>query len=57
MRLRGIQEADLYINRIPCLNEATKSGCELMLERMLPENATLTVHGPHGFVKTYVGRH
>jgi SCP1.201-like deaminase len=57
MRLNGIREAELYLNRIPCLNPASASNsCELMLERMLPEGAKLTVHGPHGFVKTYVGR-
>jgi SCP1.201-like deaminase len=54
MRLEGIQDATLYINRIPCTDERPP-GCHFMLERMLPEGATLTVHGPDNFKWTYHG--
>jgi hypothetical protein len=53
MREKNLTEADLYINRIPCGDDLT--GCEQMLPRMLPPGARLTVHGPDGFLKTYVG--
>ena len=52
MRMEGLSEATLYINRIPC---ASVNGCNAMLPRMLPEGARLTVHGPDDFVRTYVG--
>jgi hypothetical protein len=54
MRLEGIQKATLYINRIPCSN-AKAPGCHLLLPRMLPEGAQLTVHGPDGFKWVYRG--
>ena len=52
MRQQGVDEATLYINRIPCPGRA---GCDAMLPRMLPAGAHLKVIGPDGFVKTYVG--
>lgn len=52
MRQQGLQEATLYINRVPCPG---KTGCEAMLPRMLPEGARLRVVGPKGFEKVYVG--
>jgi SCP1.201-like deaminase len=54
MRLEGIKEATLYINRIPCTDKVPP-GCHFMLERMLPEGAKLTVHGPDNFKWTYHG--
>jgi SCP1.201-like deaminase len=54
MRLERIKDATLYINRIPCA-DARPPGCHLMLPRMLPEGATLTVHGPDGFKWVYRG--
>jgi hypothetical protein len=54
MRTKGIKEATLYINRIPC-SDMRPPGCHLMLERMLPEGAKLTVHGPDGFKWVYRG--
>ncbi len=41
MRERGIQNADLYINNVPCEGIM---GCNQMLPHMLPEGAELTVH-------------
>jgi hypothetical protein len=54
MRLEGVQQATLYINRIPCA-DARPPGCHLMLPRMLPEGAELTVFGPDGFKWVYRG--
>ena len=54
MRMNGLKEATLYINRIPC-SDARPPGCHLMLGRMLPEGAKLTVHGPDGFKWVYRG--
>jgi hypothetical protein len=53
MRQQGIDEATLYINRIPCPG---KTGCDAMLSRMLPPGARLHVRGPDGFRHTYTGR-
>jgi hypothetical protein len=55
MRLNGLKEATLYINRIPCQDVGRSPGCHFMLERMLPEGAKLTVHGPDGFKWVYRG--
>jgi hypothetical protein len=55
MRMKGIKEAELWINRIPCARDKPPQGCHLMLERMLPEGSTLTVHGPDGFKWVYRG--
>lgn len=52
MRQQGLQEATLYINRIPCPGN---TGCDAMLPRMLPEGARLRVIGPGGFERIYVG--
>jgi hypothetical protein len=54
MRLQRVNKATLYINRIPCA-DAKPPGCHLMLPRMLPEGAELTVHGPDGFKWVYRG--
>jgi RHS repeat-associated protein len=51
MRERGVTEATLYINRIPC---SGRTGCDAMLPRMLPTGSKLTVIGPDGYIKTYI---
>jgi RHS repeat-associated protein len=52
MRQTGAINGTLYINNQPCLGPR---GCDSMLPRMLPEDATLRVVGPNGFDKTYTG--
>jgi RHS repeat-associated protein len=52
MRQQGLNEATLYINRVPCPGVR---GCDAMLERMLPEGATLHVYGPNGYYKPFKG--
>jgi hypothetical protein len=52
MRQQALEDATLYINRIPC---AGTTGCDAMLPRMLPEGASLRIIGPNGFDKVYVG--
>lgn len=47
-----ISEATLYVNRQPCPGPR---GCADNLPAMLPENATLTVYAPKGWVKVYHG--
>ena len=51
MREKGVNEATLYINRIPCPG---KTGCDAMLPRMLPPGSKLTIIGPDGYIKTYI---
>lgn len=53
MRRSHISEAILVINNRPCPG---MMGCDSLLPRLLPANATLTVYGTEGFVKTYDGR-
>ena len=52
MRQQGLQEATLYINRVPC---SGSNGCGAMLSRMLPEGARLRVIGPNGYDQVFVG--
>ncbi|MCW2986565.1 MAG: repeat protein, partial [Conexibacter sp.] len=52
VRQQGLDEATLYINRVPCPGVR---GCDAMLPRMLPRGARLHVYGPNGFRKTYTG--
>jgi hypothetical protein len=52
MRIEGIDSATLYINQTPCPGV---TGCNAMLERMLPEGATLLVIAPGGFQQRYTG--
>jgi len=52
MRQRGISEAELFINKVPC---GGVRGCGAMLPRMLPEGAKLRVRGPNGYDKTFIG--
>jgi hypothetical protein len=56
MREKGLKEATLYINRIPCATNNLRSpGCFDNLPKMLPEGARLRVIGPDGFDHTFVG--
>jgi hypothetical protein len=56
MRREGIQEATLYINRVPCpTNNPLSPGCFDNLPKMLPENARLRVIGPEDFDRTFTG--
>lgn len=52
MRLRGLTEAVLYVNNVPCKGPLS---CDRLLPRMLPPNAKLTLFGPNGFTKVYSG--
>jgi RHS repeat-associated protein len=52
MRLEGLEDATLYINRAPCL---VKPGCANNLRHMLPEGAVLRVIGPDGYYREFVG--
>lgn len=52
MRLRGIEEATLYINRVPCPG---RNGCENLLPRMVPPGGKLTIYGPDGYVRVVYG--
>jgi hypothetical protein len=54
MRLEGLEEAVLFINRIPCTTPRPP-GCMAMLERMLPEGGVLHVYGPEAFYHRFVG--
>jgi RHS repeat-associated protein len=40
MRIDGLDDATLYINRMPC---TAANGCKAMLTRMVPTGATLTI--------------
>ena len=56
MRREGLQEATLYINRIPCPTKDPRSlGCFDALPHMLPKNARLRVIGPNGFDQVFTG--
>jgi hypothetical protein len=52
MRVEGVMEATLEINRIPC---GVGPGCANNLPHMLPEGATLRVVGPGGYDRTFIG--
>lgn len=53
MRQGRIRSACLVVNNEPC---AGPLGCRVLLPRLLPPNAQLTVYGPNGFQATYRGR-
>ena len=56
MRKEGLQEATLYINKVPCPTKDIRSlGCADALEHMLPESAQLRVIGPNGYNKLFTG--
>jgi hypothetical protein len=48
VRQQRLDEATLYINRVPCPGVR---GCDAML----PRGARLHVYGPNGFRKRYTG--
>ncbi|XVS62333.1 DddA-like double-stranded DNA deaminase toxin [Actinosynnema sp. CA-299493] len=52
MRNHGVRSATLLINNTPCRGPL---GCDELVPVLLPEGATLTVHGANGFTKTYAG--
>ena len=54
MRITGTMEADLEINRIPCI-DGKGGGCDGLLPKMLPEGAKLRIYGPGGYYNEYVG--
>jgi hypothetical protein len=56
MRQNGIDSATLYINRVPCPTLSPNSpGCADMLPRMLPPGAKLSVYGPGGYIRHFIG--
>lgn len=52
MREKGITEATVVINNVPCEGPAS---CDSLLGVVLPEGSSMTVHGTGGFKKTYRG--
>jgi hypothetical protein len=50
MRREGIRHAEIVLNNRPCEG---RLGCNRLLKVFLPDGASLTVHGPDGFKKTY----
>ena len=52
MRLKGIRSATLVVNHTPCEGPL---GCDALVPVILPNGYTLTVYGPHGFVREYRG--
>jgi hypothetical protein len=52
VRSLRLSRARLYLNNQPCPN---RGGCDRLLPDVLPEGARLTVYGPDGFCKVYVG--
>jgi len=52
MRVEGLSDATLHINKAPC---TVGPGCANNLVRMLPEGARLRVIGPDGYDHTFVG--
>jgi len=53
MRLDGVTDGTLYINRLPC---AGRMGCDNLLPRMIPTGSRLTIYGPDGYVRLVEGR-
>ena len=52
MRVEGITDAALTINKVPC---GVGPGCANNLKHMLPEGARLRVLGPDGYDQVFVG--
>lgn len=50
MRREGIRQAEIILNNPPC---GGRLGCDRLLKLFLPDEATLTIHAPGGFKKTY----
>jgi hypothetical protein len=58
MREHDVREGTLYINREPCQYVGPQGrpwGCERALPHMLRPGETLTVYGPHGYVRVFRG--
>ena len=53
MRTGEVQHATLYLNNEPC--DYVPFGCDRILPYILRKGDTLTVHGPNGYTKVYVG--
>ena len=54
MRELGLSVGTLFINRVPCgPQQNCLGGCEFMLDRMVPQGATLQVIGPGGYNKPF----
>lgn len=53
MRMNNRRTASLYVNKRPCRTEP--DGCALVLPKLLPPGARLTVFGPDGYVSVYRG--
>ena len=51
MRERGLTNARLVLNNIPCEDE--EFSCENLLKRFLPPDSKLTIYGPDNFKRTY----
>ncbi|MEV8378772.1 DddA-like double-stranded DNA deaminase toxin [Kribbella sp. NPDC056861] len=51
MRERGLTNARLILNNIPCDDE--EFSCENLLIRFLPPGAKLTIYAPENFKRTY----
>ncbi|WBQ03228.1 DddA-like double-stranded DNA deaminase toxin [Kribbella sp. CA-293567] len=50
MRREGIRHAEIIINNRPCEGQL---GCDELLDRFLPDDATLIIHGPNNFKRMY----
>jgi hypothetical protein len=50
MRREGIRHAEIVLNNRPC---GGRLGCDRLLKLFLPPDASLTIHAPNGFKKTY----
>ena len=56
MRALNLDEATLFINRVPCGPvQGWNLGCENMLPRMLPQGSRLRVIGPDGYDRLFIG--
>lgn len=54
MRDLGLDEATLFINRLPCgPAQGWNMGCQFMLDRMVPVGSRLRVIGPGGYDETF----
>lgn len=51
MRERGLTNARLILNNIPCDDE--EFSCDNLLKRFLPQGSKLTIYGPDNFKRTY----
>lgn len=52
MKRESLDNATLYINRLPC---SQSRGCSTLLPNMIPKGSTLTIFGPNNFVRVVHG--